>query len=104
MKTSSFLRAGCALSLSLILISCTGATRQAQIDAAQRLGRASAGIVMERQADECGRRWPDLPGRVGEDARSLAKRYIDYVRGPINDRQGRCYAFNEQQYLGLTGQ
>ena len=73
------------------------------MQAAERIGATAATVTIERQPDECGQRWSDLRGRLGEDAQALLKRYIDYVRGPINDRLLNCYFFNENQRLGLTG-
>lgn len=59
---------------------------------------------MERQPEECGQLWADLTPKLGESAQGLVKRYVDYVRGPINERVKRCFEFNESQRVGLTGQ
>lgn len=94
-------RAAAALCLTLILTGCTGAARQAQIDAGARLGTVAAGVTLERQPDECGWAWPDIQVQPGDEAQSALKRYIEYVRGPINSRAARCYRFNENQRIGL---
>ena len=103
MKPNALLRAVLALFLSLTLISCTGASRQALQEAGERIGRTAAQISLERQPGDCGDKWQDLPARLGEDATSLARRYVEYVRGPINDRTINCYWFNENQRRGLEG-
>jgi hypothetical protein len=77
--------------------------QRAQIDAAVISGIATAGVAMERQPDECGRPWPDIVAKDGDEAQSTLKRYIEYVRGPINSRIARCYRFNENQRSGLGG-
>lgn len=67
------------------------------------MGTLAAGIAIERQPDECGRIWPDLVPRAGESMQSLGRRYVEYVRGPINERVRNCYQYNENQRLGLMG-
>lgn len=63
----------------------------------------AAGVTIERQPDECGWAWPDIIAQPGDEAQSTLKRYIEYVRGPINSRIARCYRFNENIRTGLEG-
>ncbi len=60
-------------------------------------------MTIDRQPDECRQMWADLRPRPGEGPQSVLRRYIEYVRGPINSRVARCYAFNENQRAGLAG-
>jgi hypothetical protein len=102
MKPSWMLRAVAALSIAMILTGCTSGARQAQVDAGARAGMATAGVTLDRQPDECGWAWADILARPGDEAQSMLKRYIEYVRGPINSRVARCYRFNENQRAGLV--
>ena len=107
MLRNSMVRAVAALGLSLTLSSaisgCTTTAQQAQIDAGAAIGRAAASINLERQPDECGQAWLPLTIPPGEDKAVTVRRYDAYVMGPISERAFRCYWFNENQRIGLTG-
>ena len=71
--------------------------------AAGDLGRAHAGVTLERQPDACGERVPHIRIREGDELRSLLKR----ERGQLdlaNDRLVECYRFNQDLRAGLGRQ
>lgn len=73
----------------------------AQQRAAGDLGRASAGLALERQPDECGQRVPHIRITEGAELRSLLKRewaQLDLA----NNRLIACYRFNEDLRAGLA--
>lgn len=102
MKRGFWPRAALACLLTLTLAGCTSAARLAQIEAGAAAGRVAAGVTLERQPDECGRRWALLDYDSGDEAVSVIRRYEAFIAGPINDRAKRCYQFNENQRAGLA--
>lgn len=91
-----------AIVVAVLLAGCTTTGQNAQTLAGSRIGAAAAGVTVERQPDECGKTFPDLERREGEEAISLLRRYVLYVRGPVNQRITTCFLFNKTQLEGLA--
>jgi hypothetical protein len=103
MKHCSSVKAAVAVLLMMICVGCTTTAHRQQTEAGRRIGAAAAQVQLEEQPDECGKLFADLHPRQGEGPQSVLKRYIEYVRGPINGRIARCFQFNEDQRVGLVG-
>lgn len=66
------------------------------------IGRANAGLTLERQPDVCGNAVPHIALREGQEIRTVLKReraQLDAANNRISD----CYAFNENLRRGLSG-
>ena len=87
---------------ALVLAACTTTAQNRQIDAGVRMGMAAAGVTVQDQPDICGKTFPDLEQHEGEEATSLLRRYVLYVRGPVNERVRTCYLFNKTQLSRLA--
>lgn len=74
----------------------------AQLRAAGDLGRANAGVTIERQPDSCGEPVPHIRIREGAELRSLLKRERAQL-DVANDRIVDCYRFNADLGSGLAG-
>lgn len=64
------------------------------------IGRAQAGVTLERQPDQCSEPVPHIALRPGVEVRSLLKReraQLDIANARLVD----CYAFNENLRNGL---
>lgn len=84
----------------MMLSGCLGSSPE--IRASGDLGRARAGITIERQPDECGQPVQHVRVAEGAELRSLLKReraQLDLANGRIRD----CYRFNEELRAGLAG-
>lgn len=82
-----------------MLIGCSGSSPN--LRASGDLGRARAGITIERQPDECGKTVPHIRLKVGDELRTVLKR----ERGQLdvaNARIAECYRFNEDIRAGLA--
>ena len=92
-----WLKVAAACSTMTILSAC-GAT----LNSGAALGRAHAGVTLERQPDQCGEPVPHIALRAGVEARSLLRReraQLDVANARIAD----CYAFNDSLRTGLSG-
>ena len=101
MKPVSLLLVAAVSLTSLILSGCAG-NNAAQLRAAGDLGRASAGITIERQPDGCGQTVQHIRIREGAELRSILKRELAQL-DVANDRIVDCYQFNEALRAGLAG-
>lgn len=89
----------------MILTGCATTGERLQQAAAERQGRAAAGVTIAPQPDACREPWPLLPRAqlVGHDQLSAVKRYEAYIAGPINQQKRTCWQFNEDLRAGLAG-
>ena len=101
MKPVSLLLVAAVLLTSLILSGCA-ANNAAQLRAAGDLGRANAGVTIERQPDSCGQTVQHIRIREGAELRSILKRERAQL-DVANDRIVDCYRFNEDLRAGLAG-
>lgn len=85
----------------MMLSGCSG--NNPEIRASGDLGRARAGITIERQPDDCGQPVPHVRVAEGAELRSLLKRERAQL-DVANDRIVGCFRFNEELRANLVGQ
>ena len=82
----------------MTMLSACGAT----LNSGAAIGRAQAGVTLERQPDKCDEPVPHIALRPGVEVRSLLRReraQLDVANARIVD----CYAFNDNIRTGLGG-
>lgn len=70
--------------------------------AAERKGTAEAGLHLERQPDDCGRRVPHVRILPGIELQTIVDLYIVQLN-TANTRIVDCYDFNETNRTELSG-
>ena len=97
MKANWWLKAALVSSITLTLSAC-GAT----LNSGAAIGRAGAGVTLERQPDACGEPVPHIALREGVEVRSILRRERAQLDA-ANTRIVDCFAFNENLRNGLRG-